>query len=233
MLKIQGFSSKMLLDLLLSLFAPHLCQGCGATGRGLCECCNNYIIDEIYPFCLICGLEISYNNLCVNCRKTSSITRAFVVGQNKTTLKRLLYAYKFTPARGLSRDLSHLLDRALPILPSDTIIVPIPTISKHIRQRGFGHIELIARQLARRRRLPYRQLLLRRDNSVQHGLNAAARAQSAAKTFRLRPKSEIARTVLLIDDIYTTGQTIKAASKLLKSAGARTIYVAVIARQTR
>jgi ComF family protein len=223
----------MLLDSLLSLLAPHVCLGCGRLGGGLCNSCKNDIIDEVYPNCLLCGSGVSADNLCSTCRQTSRISRAYVVGENKTLLKNLLYNYKFGPTRGHSKVLSDILNLMLPILPPATVVVPIPTISKHIRQRGFGHIELVARHLARSRHLKYSRLLLRLDNSVQHGLKAAERTKAAAKTFSINPRAKIPEEILLLDDIYTTGATIKAAAKLLKSAGVKTINLAILARHTK
>jgi ComF family protein len=223
----------MLLDSLLSLFAPHQCQGCGRLGSGLCNSCKNDIIDEIYANCLLCDSSASADNLCPTCRQTSQISRAFVVGENKGVLKNLLYNYKFGPIRGYGKVLSDILSSMLPILPTETVVVPIPTISKHIRQRGFGHIELVAKYLAHSRRLKYSNLLLRLDNSVQHGLKAKDRAKAAAKTFLVNPQAKIPKEILLLDDIYTTGATIKAATKLLKSAGVKTINLAIIARHRK
>jgi ComF family protein len=223
----------MLLDSLLSLLTPHICLGCGRSGAGLCKSCKNDIIDETYPNCLVCGSPVLSHNLCQNCQQASSISRAFVIGENKTMLKNLVYDYKFLPVRGYGKVLSEILDSALPIFPQATVVVPITTIPKHIRQRGFGHIELVAKHLARHRRLKYSQLLLRQDNRVQHGLKASERAKAAAKTFLINPHAKIPTEILLIDDIYTTGATIKAATKLLRDAGVKTINLAIIARQTR
>jgi ComF family protein len=223
----------MLLDLLLSLFAPHHCLGCGVAGSGLCNSCKNDIIDEPYPNCLVCSNSTSHSNICTNCQISTNISRAFVLGKNQGILKKLIYDYKFKPARGLSKDLSDILDKILPILPKNTVIVPISTIPKHIRERGFGHIELIAKQLARKRHLKYYPLLARTDNSVQHGLKEAERAKVAAKTFSIEPHIKIPKEILLIDDIYTTGETVKSAAKLLKNSGVKTINVAIFARQTK
>jgi ComF family protein len=182
---------------------------------------------------LLCGSATLADNLCSACRRTSRISRAFVVGENKGLLKTLLYNYKFAPVRGYSKVLSDILSSMLPILPTETVVVPIPTISKHIRQRGFGHIELVAKYLAHSRRLKYSNLLLRLDNSVQHGLKASERTKAAAKTFSINPQAKIPKEILLIDDIYTTGATIKAATKLLKSAGIKTINLAIVARHRK
>ena len=77
--------------------------------------------------------------------------------------------------------LSEFLDEALPELPSDTVIVPIPTISKNIRRRGFDHIRKIAIKLSRRRKVECRSLLWRRNNVTQHFTKSSAQRKTSSK----------------------------------------------------
>ncbi|MDR1196697.1 MAG: hypothetical protein LBL08_00220 [Candidatus Nomurabacteria bacterium] len=221
----------MLLDLLLSIVSPHLCKGCGVVGSGLCECCKNDITSEKWGNCLLCNGFSTTSNLCRNCRKNRLFADIFVVGESSGALKNLVYDFKFNSERGHARVLAELLDETLPILPNEVVVVPIPTIPKHIRQRGFGHTELVAKKLASLRGLKYAQnILIRADNSVQHGLKAKQRFMAAAKTFKIHRTKNLPEKILLVDDVYTTGATVKAAAKLLKAAGIKTIYLAIIAR---
>lgn len=224
----------MLLDSILGLLTPPICKGCGEISSGaLCRDCFQETIDEPYQCCLICGSLTSLDNLCKACQNKSDLSRAFVIGQNTGVLKKLTYDYKLLPERHIAKTLANLLDEVLPILPPATVIMPIPTIPNHIRERGFGHTEVVARIFARKRHLPYRQLLTRTDNSVQHGLKARERIKAAAKTFAIKENHGKITEVLLIDDIYTTGATIKAAAKLLKNAGVININLAIIARHSK
>ncbi|MDR0955979.1 MAG: hypothetical protein LBM73_02530, partial [Candidatus Nomurabacteria bacterium] len=110
-----------------------------------------------------------------------------------------------------------------------------PTIAPHIRQRGFDHTRLIAKNLAKLRHLKLNaKLLLRKTDSVQHNLTAAERQKQAALAFEINPRCALApEKILLLDDIYTTGATMRAAARILKKAGAREIIAAVVARQVR
>lgn len=219
------------LDFCLNLVAPQVCRGCNLVGSGLCLDCKNNITDETYTHCPLCGKTTS-GGLCISCRKISACDQIFVVGGRKDSLKTLINDYKFNSARSLSKDITDLLDKTLPILPNDTVVISIPTIPSHIRQRGFDHAKLIAKNLAKRRKLRYDgRLLLRQTNSVQIGASVKQRKNQADKAFRLNLHSKIPKNILLVDDILTTGSTILAASKLLKSAGAKTVNVAVVARQ--
>jgi len=224
----------MPIDKILGVVAPHSCKGCGVSGSGLCTDCFANLVDTGYGRCIYCGSLTSKDNLCSTCRSTSPFKRAYVVGERDGALKRLVGDYKYNSERGNTRILADLVDATVPIPPDGTVVVPIPTISAHIRQRGFGHSELIARRFARGRHLKYDgRLLLRNTNSVQHGLSLQQRRQQAAQAFRVSKRRTMPDEILLIDDIYTTGATIAAASKLLLAAGVKTINVAVVARQVK
>ncbi|GHU07564.1 amidophosphoribosyltransferase [Alphaproteobacteria bacterium] len=224
----------MLLDRVLGLLSPHYCKGCGRAGSGLCEGCLLDITESPYGRCLGCGTVMMDGNICRTCRTKLPFDRAYVVGERRGTLKRLVGDFKFNSERGQARVIIRLLDAVLPILPDDTVIVPVPTIAPHVRQRGFGHTELVARLLAKQRHLRCdSHLLLRATNTVQHGLKAAERRKQAAKAFTVNQHRRFPAEILLLDDIYTTGATVIAAAKLLKKAGVQTINLAIVARQLK
>ena len=91
--------------------------------------------------------------------------------------------YKFNRVQAAAGLLSEFLDEALPELPSEAVIVPIPTISKNIRRRGFDHIRKIAIKLSRRRKIECRSLLRRRNNVTQHFTKSSAQRKRQAKEF--------------------------------------------------
>jgi len=222
----------MWVDKVLGLFAPAICKGCGVSGTGLCDSCRLEITEEPYARCVVCSNLATTNNLCSVDAASSPFARAFVVGKNSGTLKTLVYDYKLKPERALARTLVQVLDDVLPILPSGVVVVPIPTIRTHVRQRGFGHTELVAKLFAKRRKLKYRNLLARTDNIVMHGLKKNERVKAAAQTFSCKGNPSY-EEILLIDDIYTTGSTVTAAAKLLKESGVQKINLVIIARQEK
>ena len=128
-------------------------------------------------------------------------------------------------------DLADLLHRTLPSLPSSAVFVPIPTTSAHIRERGYDHTLLVARQLGHLRRLPVMQVLRRRNSLIQHRAPRRERLLQATTAFRVDGYINPKAIYILIDDVITTGSTITQAALLLKTAGAQTIWVAVTSRQ--
>ena len=119
----------------------------------------------------------------------------------------------------------------MPLIPADIMVVPVPTIRPHIRQRGFGHSELVAREFAKRRNLPFRTGLERLGTYVQQGASLSDRITQAKKSFRARGDFADMR-VLLVDDVFTTGSTVQYAANVLREAGADEVWIAITARQT-
>ncbi|MFZ1243332.1 MAG: hypothetical protein WAQ22_04315 [Candidatus Saccharimonas sp.] len=127
--------------------------------------------------------------------------------------------------------LAEILDETLPILPVETVLVPIPTILTHVRVRGYDHCLLLAKRLGKLRGLHCEQYLIRCKNETQRGTSRHIRQQQAARAFACHHQLSATIPYLIIDDIYTTGATVIYAAKALRAAGARNIWVAVVARQ--
>lgn len=111
-------------------------------------------------------------------------------------------------------------------------MVPVPTIPRHIRQRGYDHTLLIARAFAKNRKLKLSKSIRRLTNDTQLSKSARERNLQARSAFEVSGEIDKDKTYLLIDDIVTTGSTVKYAAKALREAGAGDVWVAVIARQT-
>ena len=101
-----------------------------------------------------------------------------------------------------------------------------PTVPERRRRRGFDHAELLAREVAVALGLPFRPTLTRRPGPPQTGLPQAARR--AGPELVARPPAPA--RLLVVDDVATTGATLAAASRALRSAGARRIVAATAAR---
>lgn len=219
-----------MIDQILKYIAPHHCYMCQKIGVILCDSCENYIIEEVQNDCIRC-LKPSYDGICKQCRSTVSYTKAWYVAKREHTLQKLLDDYKFERVKAIHSALGRLLDARLPLLPAQSVVVPIPTASKHIRVRGYDHIRLVARWLASQRNMTHSPLLQRKNQTVQLGNTAANRIIQAERAFYCPSPLDPHVIYLLVDDIYTTGSTINAASRCLRDAGAVHVWVAVIARQ--
>ena len=201
---------------LLDLLAPHSCRGCGRIGTPLCNRCKNYIISEHFAF------QPDF---------PKSLPSTFVVASRDGLVGTLIHDFKYNSVRALARPLAELLDQTLPTFNTPVIIVPLPTISRHIRERGLDHTYLIAKHLARLRHYQVQKLLVRAKNTTQVGADRKNRVAQAANAYAIRPHAQIdpEATYLLLDDVFTTGATIKAAISQLQKHHPRKIAVALLA----
>jgi ComF family protein len=215
---------------ILNLIAPHYCCSCGEIGSILCDYCKFNIISEPYDACILCGMLASgRENVCQKCK--AAFSKAWCVGERAGELKTLIDAYKFNRARAAHKALAELLHEIVPFLPKDTIITAVPTIPAHVRARGYDQAALLARHFAILRHLPYQAAVSRRTNTVQHTAKTKRqRIEQAKKAFLATV--EPGRTYLLIDDVCTTGASLRYAAKVLKDAGAKDVWVAVLAKQS-
>lgn len=217
-----------IVERVLQIVAPHPCLGCGKVGAILCHYCKYDIMHEPFLGCVVCQMP-SPAGICEV--HHSPIERAFVVGLRETALEAAINRYKFHNMRDALPTLIELLNARLPYLPDDTIVVSVPTVASHIRTRGYDHAGLLARQLAYSRSLPYRQPLQRVTTTTQHIVDKRTRLAQAQVAFALKPNVLLrGKTVLLVDDVITTGATVTAVAELLQSAGAR-VWVAALAYQ--
>lgn len=226
-----------MIDRAISWFAPHICEGCGAVGSTLCNRCNKDILATLWVRCVQCLRPIDpksrslYGVICITCRRQSPFARVYVVGERSGALQRLIGNFKYFSRRDSARSIARLLSATLPNrLPDGMNIVFAPTSPKHIRERGFDHMRLVAKELGKQRNLPVTPIIRRINNQSQHSASRADRIQQIRAAFRI-DKLPVSKKVLLIDDIYTTGATVRTIAVLLKQAGAKEIWLAVVARQ--
>jgi ComF family protein len=151
-------------------------------------------------------------------------------------LRVLVHELKY---RGRRRVAERLADRlaaeptAWLLLSPDAVLVPVPLHPGRRWERGFNQAELLARALARRSGLPHeaRALRRRRPTTPQTGLTAAGRRRNMAGAFLVRRPDLVAgRTVVLVDDVVTTGATAMACARALRQAGARAVRLLTVAR---
>ena len=135
----------------------------------------------------------------------------------------ILQELKFAGRTGLAAWFAGLLARRIRAGYGDAVVVPVPARPQRIRRYGYDSVDLLVRHLQHAHRLPVQRLLRRRRGRQQKGLGFAARADNLEGRIRLlRP---VARPVLLIDDVYTTGATANECAALLASSGTPQVRV--------
>lgn len=221
-----------LIEKLVAIIAPHDCFLCGKEDNVLCDACRLSLAIDPPSLCYLCDKETNEHRVCYACSQRTHIGHVWYNGPYHGELGKLVKRFKFSYTQAAARPLAQLLAQQLPILSSETVLVPIPTASVRVRQRGYDHALLLARELGRELHLPVRQLLSRRTAVRQVGANRQQRFRQAEELL-YAPQSSVCRglQILLIDDVVTTGATITAAASVLKKSGAHEVDAAVVAKQ--
>lgn len=200
---------------LLDLIFPKKCLECGKVGKYICDNC----IKKITP------ARCEGNNYSIF--KYEGVTRKVIIS--------LKYKFSFDVADELVEKLVLEIKKSNFKL-NDIILVPIPLHYKRENWRGFNQSELIGEKLAKEMNWKYiPDLLIRQIQTVpQVGLKGLARRQNLSGVFIINQKYSSLLTVhdslLLFDDVYTTGSTINEAKKVLEKEGFKKIYSLTIAR---
>jgi ComF family protein len=218
-----------MIERLLQIVAPHPCFGCGKVGSTICLDCKYDIVHDPYVGCFYCQTP----TLVGICSKHSGLVeRAAIVSMRATTLKAAIDGLKFHNAKATAKDLAEILDLSLPELPEDTILVPVPTLPSHRRQRGFDQVELIARHFSQIRSLTVSYCLERTTTTTQHTSSRKERLAQASVSYKIKDTVSLPTSAiyLLLDDIVTTGATLDGAAKVL-SVGGKTVWAAALAYQ--
>lgn len=228
---------------LLNLFWPLKCSGCGADlafDRPLrfCLWCLGQMHWVSEPFCARCGVPLPDGGRhCFPCRKKRprfALARSALVFEDP--VRKAIHRFKYAGKDDLAEDLGTLLFHAwkqLPELRAAEAAVPVPLHSADHRQRGFNQSELLASRLARLSGtlalLPSALRRVRRTPS-QTRLDRAERAGNVAGAFSAAPALVRGKTVLVVDDVCTTGATLDACAGALRAAGARKVLALTLAR---
>jgi len=192
-----------------------------------CRACRTPFSDD-YP--------LDDNDLCMVCREgLANFDAAYSFGSYEGTLQQLIHLFKYAKVETLAGPLSHFLMQALPLEANFDVIMAMPMHWRKRWERGFNQAELLADPVARRYGLPLATILRRtRYTKSQAGLTEAARRKNLRGSFRLkRPEQVAGKRVLLIDDVFTTGATLRAAAAVLKAAGVARVSALTLARVDR
>ena len=219
---------------------PRLCPGCGdwaGAGRELCPGCERSlpIITAACPRCAAVYAHPDVAGECGECQRTPPpFDRARAVYRYAPPVDHFIRAVKFHGELGLARWLGEqLAERIASAGARPDLIVPVPLHRTRLRTRGYNQALELARPLARALDVPITARVLQRVRATdaQSDLPFDARRRNVRGAFAVAdPEAFRDRRIALIDDVMTTGNTVRAAAAVLRAAGAAEIEVWVVAR---
>lgn len=198
--------------------------------RGRCAGCA---ADQplVWGLCPTCRERLNYHPVSILHRTRAE--NVYVAATYRDPLRQWIQRWKFGRERHLGRSFGAILADAamtLGFYRRDFLIMPVPLHVKRRRQRGFNQSEVLAKAVAEATRLPLGDALVKtKDTRDQVGLTAVQRATNLEGAFALaRPIPPV--SVLLIDDILTTGSTVDACAQVLLEGGAKNVQALVLCR---
>jgi ComF family protein len=174
--------------------------------------------------------------VCMACRlNATEFDAAYCYGGYEGNLPRLIHIFKYNRVESLAEPLGRLLLRGFPVDEQIDAIVPVPLHWWKRMRRGFNQSQLLARELSRGTGLPVWQALRRHSaGKAQVGLTPGERRENVKGRFRVTSQAQVAgRSLLVVDDVLTTGATMNACARVLKEAGAARVAVLTLARADR
>ena len=232
-------SKKIWNKYILPLFWPEICPFCGRVSRnGICKTCREELerIRIREPRCMRCGkpLRRPEQEYCFDCEQTvHAFDRGYSLWLHKGPVKQSVYQFKYHNQRRFAvyyaAEMTEAFFPAVSLWKPD-LLIPIPLHKKRIKKRGFNQSLLIAEELGKRMSLPVdaKSLVRNKDTSPQKILDPAGRKRNLEQAFSVRDTFVPVPAVLLVDDIYTTGNTLDAAAKKLKEKGVQKVYFLTI-----
>jgi len=238
-----GTAARTLLDLLY----PPLCRSCRRRipehdGRNFCDECWKQIEFIREPTCRICGASLEdylpEGRKCPWCPlEEIAFDQAAAVARYDGVLREAIHWFKFRYKVGLKASLGKLMLQGLEDHYSAErfeVIVPVPLHWWRRRQREFNQAYLLAEPLAKAREIPLlEQLIVRRRRTRPQSriVSHPDRRRNIAGAFAVRePDTLRGKSVLLVDDLYTSGSTVNECARVLKEAGAKRVCVLTLAR---
>lgn len=234
---------------LLDLFFPKFCLGCQKEGIYLCDDCRSLLEISEYDYCL-CPSDQSNRQTagkCPKCQDKSLSGLYFALAYKQSALvKKLIYQFKYAPyLKDLAKTLASIVAEHF-IKTGDninevwapkgypSILVSVPLDQKKFRLRNYNQSEELAKELSKIVKVPVALDCLTKikETKPQAESKKEERENNLLGAFIIKNPEEISgKKVFLVDDVYTTGSTMEECAKVLRKAGAKSVWGIALARE--
>jgi ComF family protein len=219
---------------ILDLVLPPRCGGCRAVGSWLCEPCRASARRLHEPLCPRCGVELDAPRKNCGCGgRLKSLSRLRSAVAYEGPVERAVLRFKYEGWRKLAGPLSQFVAERLVVEGlSARCVVSVPLHPTRLRQRGFNQADLLAQELRRRLVIfaPVGKLVRTRPTPPQVGRDRLRRFENVRDAFEWHGPPLDGESMLLIDDVATTGATLDACAKALREAGSGPVIGVSVAR---
>lgn len=220
-----------IVDKFMGVIAPHECLSCGVMGQLICADCVNDVFEPLPSRCYRCKkLTISFST-CASCIRQSKVANVWVRTSYSGTAKELIHRYKFERAKNAAKIIANAMNDVVPYLREDILIIPVPTATTRIRQRGYDQAELLANYIGDSLGFLVAKPVSRLSQHRQLGASRKTRLEQLQNDFYLNDSKIVKKShIVMVDDVVTTGATIETIAKLLKQSGAKSVSAVAFAQ---
>ena len=203
-------------------------------GKRWCPDCQARVPYVRDPYCQKCGIPIKQIGLCDKCKSNPpeyQMMRSWAVFDSP--VQNALHTLKYRRNIGIGEALAEQLAEFVRSLAWNVdLLIPVPLGRKRLKERGYNQVGLVAQPLAYEIGLQYapNALWKSRETRSQVGLSISQRKENVQNAYQANSEVVKRKSVLLMDDVATTGSTIQSCTRTLLSAGAQVVYVLTIAR---
>lgn len=241
--RLPALAAQLLRETLLLIYPP-TCAGCAlalTSDKLFCPDCFSTLDLISEPYCPLCGIpytaEATTSHLCSDCfESVYRFDRARAAGFYQGLLREIIHRFKYGGQTFLVWPLARVLidpARELTRLHGIDVVIPVPLHYRRLRQRGFNQSSLLARGLGSLLKISvdYSSLKRTRWTEPQIGLSRNQRAVNVKGAFSLKAAEKIkGKGILLVDDVFTTGETVNQCVRVLNDGGASEVVVLTVAR---
>lgn len=239
---------QQIINSILDTIFPKVCLGCSKfIGKSdfdyVCRKCFREIDLKNTFECIGCKRQTKYGLSCISCKKDNSIDQLIIAAELSDPLvDNMLKVYKYKFVYDMAAPLSviakkcikKLLSKGFNLFEDNPLIVPVPLHKTRLNKRGFNQSELLAKKMSDTFHISCADNVLARKYNPKNQADIKPREErlnNVKNNFIVTDTKAVrSRTVILIDDICTTGATLNECAKVLKESGAKKVIGFVIAR---
>ncbi len=228
---------KNIAETFIDVVLPKECIGCGKWHTWFCGHCEDSVPLMINDLCIVCNESTSYGIVHAGCIHKTPLTGMVSAAEDKQLLRKVVHCLKYERVQLFSLICAKYIEKRLEVHPyltslllhSNTIIIPVPLHMRSFWDRGFNQSEYIAKHVFGKS-VCANLVVKKKATSRQATLDRKKRLQNIKNAFEIiNPELVMGRSVIIVDDIITTGATVSELAQILLEAGAKDIWALSVA----